>query len=137
MLDLNPGDDLVDLWGVHYYDSGPKKSTQAIWDKFYNATFNGGPWGLGAWLAAAKQHGKRLAVSEWGVWRQDAMTAARADDPVYVANMYRFFRDHAADLAYEAYFDAFADRHALCNYDGAPTSFPAAAAAYAAAWGGG
>src|SRR4051812_2259881 len=47
VLDMYPGDDVVDLWGVHYYDGGPQKSTQAAWDKYYMATYNGGPWGLG------------------------------------------------------------------------------------------
>ena len=32
---MYPGDDLVDLWGVHYYDTGPEKNTQAIWNKYY------------------------------------------------------------------------------------------------------
>ena len=92
VLDMYPGDDVVDLWGVHYYDSGPLKSTQALWDKYYNITFNGGPWGLGTWLAAAKAHGKKLGVGEYAVWRQGTLTYAQADDPVYMDNMYRFFR---------------------------------------------
>jgi hypothetical protein len=66
VLDMYPGDDVVDLWGVHYYDGGPLKSTQATWDKFYMATFNGGPWGLGTWLAAAKAHGKKLGWASTG-----------------------------------------------------------------------
>jgi len=134
VTDMYPGDDVVDVVGVHYYDSGPEKSTQAVWDKYYGITFNGGPRGLGTWLDFARSRGKKLAVSEYGLWRQGAMTAAQADDPVYVDNMYRFFRDHAADLAYETYFNAMADQHALCNADGTPTSFPGAAAAYKADW---
>ena len=27
MCHAYPGDDVVDLWGVHYYDSGPDKNT--------------------------------------------------------------------------------------------------------------
>jgi hypothetical protein len=134
VLAMYPGDDVVDLWGVHYYDSGPLKSTQAIWDKYYNITYNGGPWGLGTWLAAAKQHGKKLAVSEYGVWQRDALTAAQADDPVYIDNMYRFFKTNAADIAYESYFNAKPDDHALCNADGTPTAYPNAAAMYQADW---
>jgi hypothetical protein len=134
VTDMYPGDDVVDVVGVHYYDSGPEKSTQAVWDKYYGVTFNGGPWGLGTWLDFARSRGKKLAVSEYGLWRQGTMTAAQADDPVYVDNMYRFFRGNAADLAYETYFNAMADQHALCNADGTPTSFPSAAAAYKADW---
>jgi hypothetical protein len=134
VLAMNPGDDVVDLWGVHYYDSGPLKNTQAIWDKYYNLSFNGGPWGLGTWLAVAKQHGKKLAVSEYGVWQQDALTAAQADDPVFIDNMYRFFRANAADVVYESYFNTMPDEHALCNADGTPTAYPNAAATYKADW---
>ena len=32
VLDMYPGDDVVDLWGVHYYDSGPIMNTQKRWD---------------------------------------------------------------------------------------------------------
>jgi hypothetical protein len=134
VLAMNPGDDVVDLWGVHYYDSGPLKNTQALWDKYYNISYNGGPWGLGAWLAAAKQHGKKLAVSEYGVWQRNGMTAAQADDPVFIDNMYRFFKANAADLAYESYFNSKPDEHALCNADGTPTAYPNAAAMYQAGW---
>ena len=87
-------------------------------------TFNGGPWGLGSWLAAAQQHGKKLAVSEYAVWQQDAQTAAQADDPVYVDNMYRFFKANAASIAYESYFNSMPDQHTLCNADGTPTAYP-------------
>src|ERR671933_718585 len=65
-LSLYPGDDLVDLWGVHYYDTGPEKNTQAVWDKYYNITYNGGPWGLGTWLAAAKAHHQKLGIGGGG-----------------------------------------------------------------------
>ena len=47
---LESGDDIVDLWGLDYYDGGPVKATQATWDRYYMATFNGGPFGLGTWL---------------------------------------------------------------------------------------
>ena len=58
---MYPGDDVVDLIGVHYYDTGPLKNTQAIWDKYYNITYNNGPWGLGAWLKFARDHKKKIA----------------------------------------------------------------------------
>jgi beta-mannanase len=104
VMDMYPGDEHVDVIGVHYYDNvGPKIATQAAWDQHYMRTYNGGPAGLGTWLAAAKSRGKRLAVSEWGVWDQGDL--AKADNPVYVENMYRFFRDNAADIAYENYYN--------------------------------
>ena len=132
---MYPGDDVVDLWGVHYYDSGPKMSTQALWDAAYTRTSGGEPWGLGTWLQAAKDHGKLLGIGEWGVWRHPGQTATVADDPVYIDNMHRFFAVQAANVAYETYFNADPPdgEHALCP--GAP--FPRALATYKAAWGGG
>jgi hypothetical protein len=134
VLAMYPGDDVVDLWGVHYYDVGPIKNTQAIWDRYYNITYNGGPWGLGTWLAAAKQHGKKLAVSEYGVWQRDGLSAAQADNPVYIDNMHRFFKANAADLAYESYFNKIPGEHMLCNADGARTRYPNSAATYGDNW---
>jgi hypothetical protein len=131
-LQMYPGDDVVDVWGVHYYDTGPQKSTQAIWNQYQDATYRGSPWGIHAWLKAAQAHGKKLGVGEWGVWNQ-GQGAAKADDPVYMDNMYRFFRDHAGDIAYETYLNANPrdGGHALCP----STRFPKAAARYKANWG--
>ena len=129
LLAMYPGDDAVDLVGVHYYDTGPVKSTQALWDQYYDATWNGGPWGLGTWLAAARAHGKGLAVSEWGVW-DNGQGAAAADDPVYIRNMYGFFRAHADRLEYESYFD---DRPGV-NQIFPVGAFPRASAAYQQLW---
>jgi hypothetical protein len=42
VLAMYPGDDVVDVVGAHYYDTGPEKSTQAVWDQYYTATYNGG-----------------------------------------------------------------------------------------------
>ena len=136
-LDLYPGDDVVDGWSLQYYDNAPVKSTQALWDKFYNLTYRGDVFGLGTWLAAAQAHGKKLGLAEWGVWQLPGMTPQAADDPVFVDNMYRFFRDNAAAISYETYFDADVANgaHALCHTDGTPTRFPNAAAAYARDWG--
>jgi hypothetical protein len=127
---MYPGDDAVDVVGVHYYDSGPEKNTQAVWDQYYGATFGGNPWGLGTWLAFARSHGKRLGIAEWGLWRRDGLSAAQADDPVYIANMYQFFRANAGSIAYETYFNAMADQHLLCP----TTQFPRATATYKALW---
>ena len=129
VMQMYPGDDLVDIMGVHYYDSGPEKNTQATWDQYYNITYNGQPWGIGTWLAAAQAHGKRLGVAEWGVWAQ-GVSAKVADDPVYIANMYKFFKTNAASIAYETYFNAMPDQHLLCP----TTRFPRAAAMYKLLW---
>jgi len=53
-----------------------------------------------------------------------------ADDPVYIANMYKFFKTNAASIAYETYFNAMPDQHLLCP----TTRFPRAAAMYKLLW---
>ncbi|HEY0435950.1 MAG TPA: hypothetical protein VGC92_04875 [Phenylobacterium sp.] len=126
---MYPGDDVVDVIGVHYYDSGPEKNTQALWDKYYGVSFNGWPWGLGAWLQFARSHGKKLGLGEWGLWDR-GQGPAQADDPVYIDNMYRFFRDNAADIAYETYLNGIAGQHPLCP----GTTFPRSTAQYQADW---
>ena len=40
---MYPGNDVVDLIGVHYYDTDLLKNTRGIWDKYYSMTFNNGP----------------------------------------------------------------------------------------------
>jgi hypothetical protein len=100
-MNTYPGDDVVDIISVHYYDNGPRKMTQAIWDDYANRTFNGGPWGINTWLAEARKRGKTLGVPEWGVWKNSEPTSP--DNPVYIANMHAFFNQNAADIAYENY----------------------------------
>jgi hypothetical protein len=118
-LDAYPGGDVVDIVGVHYYDNPApgRQMTQAIWDAQYAETHaGGGPRGLG----------KKLAVSEWGVW---GSRGGPPDNPVYVDNMYRFFRANAADIEYESYYDC-----ALTHQLFPSTRFPNAAAAYQRLW---
>jgi hypothetical protein len=129
-LQMYPGDDVVDLWGVHYYDSGPEKKTQALWDQYAKMSFRGSPWGINTWLSAARAHGKKLGIGEWGIWNQGGSSAA-ADDPVYMENMYRFLKANASSIAYETYFNAMADQHTLCP----STRFPKSAATYKSLWG--
>ncbi len=83
-----PGDDVVDIVGVDFYDNYPAYPDKAAWDADYNATQNGGPLGIGSWLAFAKQHGKKLSVPEWGI---HSSAGAGADDAYYIQSMYDFF----------------------------------------------
>ena len=133
VLAMYPGNDVVDLIGVHYYDTGPLKNTQTIWDKYYSMTFNGGPWGLGTWLKFAQDHGKKLGVGEWGIKQLSGQTSAMADDPVYMDNMYKFFHNNADAIAYETYFngDTTSGGHKLCP----STVYPNAVAVYQNDWG--
>jgi hypothetical protein len=100
--DAWPGDGYVDIVGIDYYDGYPAYARRATWDEDFAAEQDRGPRGLGAWLAFAKRHGKKLAVPEWGVRNRRRVSA---DNAGYVEWMVEFFRKHAEDLAYEAYFN--------------------------------
>jgi hypothetical protein len=129
-----PGDDVVDVVGIHYYDNPnyPRQSTQAEWDRQSTMTYAGGPMGIATWLPWAAKHSKKLAVSEWAVWGVAGFTGSvdrKGDDPVYVRNMHAFLEAHAPAIAYENYFDCL-DRHRLFP----DTRFPKASAAYRQLW---
>lgn len=100
--DAWPGDAYVDIVGIDYYDGYPAYKRRATWDSDFAAEQDRGPRGLGAWLAFAKRHGKRLAIPEWGVRNRPKVSG---DNPSYIGWMVEFFRDHADDIAYEAYFN--------------------------------
>lgn len=101
-----PGGDVVDHWGIHYYDNfDPKIRDQAAWDRSSNETRFNGPQGIGRWLAAAKARGKKLSISEWGVTDFNGQQVGYSDNPFYIGKMYEFFKANAADLAFENYFN--------------------------------
>lgn len=98
-----PGGDWVDIIGHDRYDWFPMMTTQADWDKEYNSTKLGGPVGIGAWIDYARSEGKPMSVPEWGV--VTGVAGAGGDNALFVENMIAFFRAHAADMAYETYFN--------------------------------
>ena len=100
-----PGDDVVDFWGLHYYDSGSNPKQE-----------------IGAWLALAKSHGKILNVPEWGIWMN-------GDDVAYIQNMFQFFSANASSIGYENYYNR-NSAHELYP----STRFSAAANAYSQLW---
>lgn len=103
-----PGNDVVDFWGLHYYDSGKvgKVPTQEI----------------GEWLSKARSHGKKMNVSEWGVW-------TRGDNAGYIRDMNAFFRANAAYIGYENYYNKNSSHQLYPS-----TKFPASRKAYADLW---
>lgn len=127
-LAANPGDDVTDLWGLHYYDANAQFRTQAAWDTFYSQTRFGGPQGMGTWLAEAKRRGKLLGIPEWGVWARE-VTAAEADNPLYIQNMYKALKANAATIAYENYYNC-----PLAHRLHPDSPFPKASAAYRRLW---
>jgi hypothetical protein len=104
-VDLYPGDDVVDVIGVDYYSMYPALNSQAAWNRMYLKTgSNKTPIGIGAWLAFAKGHGKKLSVPEWGV--NNGGGGGGGDDDAYVEQMYNFFETNARHIEYEAYFNS-------------------------------
>lgn len=125
-----PGDNYVDIVGVDYYDQWAPMNTQQAWDAKYNVTESDGmPEGIGAFLKFANQHGKPLAVPEWGVSNG---AGGGDDDPFYIEKMHDFFAANAGDLAYEAYFDEWSQ----CSLSGllGATAFPKSASEYRQLW---
>jgi hypothetical protein len=130
---MDPG--TQDAYGLMYYDNYTPLQSQATWDRYVNSHdgTGGSPSGLGSWLAYARAHGKKLGVSEWGIWDRPEWGTATADDPVYIDNMYRFFRANAASIGWETYQNnttSATDGHQLCP----TTPFPRARAMYAQRW---
>ncbi|MDR7321801.1 MULTISPECIES: hypothetical protein [Catenuloplanes] len=93
---------LVDVYGIDSYDSWPPATNAANRAVHLNDL-------LGESLAYAKANGKPFAVPEWGVacntggcqWAGNA----GGDNPLYIRDYLGFFNAHAADLAFESYFD--------------------------------
>jgi hypothetical protein len=129
VMETYPGDDVVDVMGVHYYDSGVRKTTQAVWDDYAaRRSQYGGPWGIDTWLAEARLRGKKLAVTEWGVWAK-AGEPGDPDNALYIRNMHAFFSANAADIAYETYHNM-----GLPHQLYPATRFPKAGAQYRLLW---
>ncbi|MCB2054648.1 MAG: hypothetical protein KDE35_10440 [Geminicoccaceae bacterium] len=102
--DLYPGGDVVDYVGVSYYDNVLPSRTQAAWNRSeYNGSTSD-PHGIENWLSFAKSRGKKLAVAEWGT-RDENKHGSNGDNPVFIENMYKFFKDNSGSIAYEAYFN--------------------------------
>lgn len=93
-----PGDDVVDLVGVDWYDTGsPVRSRADFVDEAAR------PDGLTWLLDFGRRHGKRFAVGEWGVAPGSPGNETGENAP-FVGWMHDWFTAHTADLAYEAYF---------------------------------
>ena len=104
-MDTYPGDEAVDLWGLHQFDNDVRGIVFADY------------------VAAARRRGKKVGVAEWGM-------KLNGDNPEYVRRMFGQFRAHANNLAYESYFDRGPERRLQPR-----TKFPKAARAYRELWG--
>ncbi|MEK7572168.1 MAG: glycosyl hydrolase [Patescibacteria group bacterium] len=103
VVEAYPGDDVVDIVAVDYYDFFPSYKDQATWNAGYMQLQNGGPMGIGAWLQFAKCHSKPLGVPEWGI--NKGTGGGGSDNPYYIEKMYEFLLANSADIAFETYFN--------------------------------
>ncbi len=108
-----PGDDAVDVIGIDPYDNCSWTGcvdSDAQWTKFlgsYNPS-TGSAEGVGGLLAFAKAHGKKLSFCEWGPSQNQTSAYSPthgSNNPYYVVRMLQFFKDNAADIAYEITYD--------------------------------
>ncbi|HEX8344214.1 MAG TPA: glycosyl hydrolase [Actinoplanes sp.] len=120
-----PGDDYVDIIGIDNYDHFPATATKAEFDRVAAE-----PEGLDWLFAFARAHGKPFSVGEWGVVQN---ADGGGDNPGFVRWMHEWFAEHAADLAYEAYFTNCEEsgiQSSLFRDDAACARNPKAAGAY-------
>lgn len=121
-----PGDAFVDYVGVDVYDETwnadtypwPANASAAeilrrqkkAWDDWIWYS----PRGLVFWTKFAQQHGKPLAIPEWGVVAAGHQHGGK-DNPYFIEQMHTFLNDPANHVAFECYFDINEDdnRHQL------------------------
>ena len=92
VVDMYPGDDVVDVIGVDSYDW-----TRPDWDATQVAAYlhrgsAADPSGLESWRQFALEHGKPLALPEWGLCPRDE---CGRDHPAYITAMHTWLTDHA------------------------------------------
>lgn len=130
-MKMYPGDDVVQVLGLHYYNTDGQFRTPALWDAYFNSTYAGGPQGMNSWLKEAAARGKLLGVPEWGLWQKTTSTKV-ADDPLYMRNMHGVFKANAKRIAYENYFNC-----KTVHQIHPTTTFPKGSAEYRKLWSGG
>lgn len=111
-----PGDAFVDLVGVDVYDESWQPNTypwpegasadviEARQKKVWESELYGGNHGLAFWSKFAREHGKRMAICEWGVKLRPGGHGGR-DNPFFVEQMHRFINDPANQVLFHCYFE--------------------------------
>lgn len=101
--DAYPGDEWVDVIGVHYYDRWPPTPTQREWDAIAsNPPDLRRRTGIETVVAFARERGKTFGVGEWAV--SDGLFGG-SDNPLFIENMYGVFKRNADIVEYESYFN--------------------------------
>jgi hypothetical protein len=118
-----PGDDVVDIIGIDYYDQFPPTRTPEEFE-----TVGGTGDNLLAIHDFAREHDKPFAVGEWGVVTSGGDPGG--DNPAYIRMMMEFFEENAEHLAYEAYFSICGNEVASALHNCDAGTSPDAAAEY-------
>lgn len=90
-----PGDDVVNVIGLSYYDQWPAATSESVWQSSFKPE-------LDFWANFARSRGKQLAIGEWGLGNK---SGGGFDNPFYIQKMREFFAQNAGLIAYEAYFN--------------------------------
>jgi hypothetical protein len=99
-LNCYPGDASVDIIGIDNYDHAPSAASLADFTRVAEAA-EGMTW----LFNFAKQHGKKFSVGEWGIAPGSDYNQT-GENPEFIRWMNQWFAAHAADLAYEVYFNS-------------------------------
>ena len=128
IMNYYPGDAYIDILGVNYYDGWPAQNDDTTWNGYFMSEHNGGPRGIGRWIAEAKSRGKLFACSEWGI--SVGISPGAGDNDFYIRKMHETFSANASVVAYENYFNQKV-RHQLTPTD----ANPKASKMYKSLWG--
>ncbi|MCX7630986.1 MAG: glycosyl hydrolase [Geminicoccaceae bacterium] len=90
-----PGDDVVDIVGMSYYDMWPAATSEAVWNSSFAPELN-------FYANFARSRGKKLGFGEWGLGKRDG---GGFDNPFFMRKMFDFFRANASLIAYETVFN--------------------------------
>ena len=89
---MYPGDDVVDVVGVDSYDwTGPDWTTEQVTAYLHRGSPQD-PAGLESWRLFALEHGKPVALPEWGLCPRDG---CGRDHPAYITAMHTWLSEHA------------------------------------------
>ncbi|HVU74099.1 MAG TPA: glycosyl hydrolase [Mycobacteriales bacterium] len=120
---LYPGDAYVNIIGVDAYDRKWFKVTdEQGWQNYLQLQ-----GGLDQWFTFAMKHHKKFSIPEWALFSDGGR-----DNAFYIQKMHGYFQQHAAQLAYESYFNASGSDQRSSLY--APVQNPKASKTYAKLW---
>ncbi|MDD9934876.1 MAG: hypothetical protein OXT09_14800 [Myxococcales bacterium] len=104
-FDAYPGDAYVDFVGLEAFDRYPPALDEASL-----ASQCESPTGLCSLFDFAREHGKRIGLSEWGLI--SCGDGGGGDNPFYVRSTFDLFAEHADLMGFEAYYE---DSGELCS----------------------